>query len=117
MLVKHSKSILNALCVVFMQRSVATPHNALSVRKRSYCQETGPIRYATRLVCHARLIPCKLHDEMVKVILREAFIPSSIQYITKASLRSFQRDIFYLMYFTYASYVSYGTGTVVGLNL
>ena len=34
MLVKHIKRIVNALYVVFMQRFVATPHNALSVRKR-----------------------------------------------------------------------------------
>ena len=34
MLEKHIKSIVNALCVVFMQRSLATPHNALSVRNR-----------------------------------------------------------------------------------
>ena len=34
MLVNHIKRIVNALYAVFMQRFVATPHNALSVRKR-----------------------------------------------------------------------------------
>ena len=35
MLVKHIKIVVNALCVVFMQQTVAIHHNALSVRERT----------------------------------------------------------------------------------